>query len=387
MAVCRITSLISSSVSPLVRAARRCIASSSWWPRATSAVSVISERLRRSRPGRVQISPQAYRVIRSWKSAVNAVVPAAARSTCASPSTSRRTAMPAATWSGRTMLAGSASATRPRLFRGRQVGDAVEHDQPAVADPARRSAARLAGGRRRVVGAGHGQHRRGDLVEPVAHVERGERLADQRVALARRRPAARPAAPRPRRARARAKPGANQRCGRARPSPSVPAARTVAARSRQPALSPIFAPVQSSAAAVDPVRGVEQQLQADRAADRVPGVGNARAGSTGRRAQHLAARSAMVNGSSGRACGRGRAGPSRPRGSGRRAPAAQRGPQRLGRGAERRAEHQQRPVRARSTRRVASSTGTVIARTLSRPGAPGCARAIAASMIASVAPR
>ena len=52
------------------RAARRCSASSSWCPSATSAVSVTSERLRRSSPGRVQIAPQAYRVMNSWKSRV-----------------------------------------------------------------------------------------------------------------------------------------------------------------------------------------------------------------------------------------------------------------------------------------------------------------------------
>ena len=73
-AVCSRSSLISSTLSPLVRAARTCIASSSWCPRATSAVSVISERLRRSRPGRVQMLPQAYCVISSWKSRVKSVV-------------------------------------------------------------------------------------------------------------------------------------------------------------------------------------------------------------------------------------------------------------------------------------------------------------------------
>ena len=46
-------------------AARTCMASSSWWPRAISAVSVIIERLRRSRPGRVQMPPQAYSVMKS----------------------------------------------------------------------------------------------------------------------------------------------------------------------------------------------------------------------------------------------------------------------------------------------------------------------------------
>ena len=58
-ALCRSTSLISSSLSPFRRAARRCIASSSRRPAAINAVSVIALRVRRSRPGRVQISPHA----------------------------------------------------------------------------------------------------------------------------------------------------------------------------------------------------------------------------------------------------------------------------------------------------------------------------------------
>jgi len=60
----------------------------------TGAVIVIALRMRRSRPGLVQISPQALRVIRSWKSAVKSVVLEIASSTCSSPSTSRRTSMP-----------------------------------------------------------------------------------------------------------------------------------------------------------------------------------------------------------------------------------------------------------------------------------------------------
>ena len=45
-----------------------------------SAVSVMIERLRRSSPGRVQMLPQAYCVISSWKSRVKSVVAAVARS-------------------------------------------------------------------------------------------------------------------------------------------------------------------------------------------------------------------------------------------------------------------------------------------------------------------
>ena len=56
-------------------AARTCSSSSSRRPSATSAVRVMQLRVLRSRPGRDQISPQAYLVMKSWKSAVNSVVP------------------------------------------------------------------------------------------------------------------------------------------------------------------------------------------------------------------------------------------------------------------------------------------------------------------------
>ena len=81
--------LISSGVRPIRRAARTCIASSSSRPRATSAASVMQLLVLRSSPGRAQISPHAYRVMRSWKSSVKLVVRSTARSTCSSPSTSR----------------------------------------------------------------------------------------------------------------------------------------------------------------------------------------------------------------------------------------------------------------------------------------------------------
>src|SRR5215471_11925398 len=64
----------------------------------------------RDRPGLDQVSPHAYRVMKSWKSLVNAVVPATARSTWASPSTSRRTVIPCAARSASSMLASGAGA-------------------------------------------------------------------------------------------------------------------------------------------------------------------------------------------------------------------------------------------------------------------------------------
>ena len=51
-------------------------------------------RVRSSKCDRVHISPQGERVIIAWNSALKPVLPASARSTQASPSTLRRTAMP-----------------------------------------------------------------------------------------------------------------------------------------------------------------------------------------------------------------------------------------------------------------------------------------------------
>src|SRR5215469_8942639 len=56
---------------------------------------VIKLRVRRGSPGLVHISPQAQRVMKSWNGALNSLSFAFARSTWASPSTSRRTFIPA----------------------------------------------------------------------------------------------------------------------------------------------------------------------------------------------------------------------------------------------------------------------------------------------------
>src|SRR6516225_5115625 len=56
---------------------------------------VIKLRVLRGRPGRLHISPQAQRVMKSWNGALNSLSLAFARSTWASPSTSRRTFIPA----------------------------------------------------------------------------------------------------------------------------------------------------------------------------------------------------------------------------------------------------------------------------------------------------
>ena len=56
--------------------------------------TVMQLRVRRSRPGRVQTSPQAARTKYSTKSSVSSLRAASARSTCSSPSTRLRISMP-----------------------------------------------------------------------------------------------------------------------------------------------------------------------------------------------------------------------------------------------------------------------------------------------------
>src|SRR5262252_3763832 len=64
--------------------------------RLSATIMAIVSRLRvwRGKPGRVQISPQAFRVMKSWNSRLNSVVEATARSTYSSPRTARRTFIP-----------------------------------------------------------------------------------------------------------------------------------------------------------------------------------------------------------------------------------------------------------------------------------------------------
>ncbi len=182
------SSLISSSVRPLVRAARTCMASSSWCPRAIRAVRVIIERLRRSRPGRVQMPPQAYSVMNSWNSRVRSVALAVARSTWASPSTSRRTAMPGDIGARRpaaprpARAGGSARRPRrvPRRARGGRRRRARRSGRPS---PARRSRAASRAASATSAQPATASTGAVDLAEPVAHVEVGERLADLDVAL------------------------------------------------------------------------------------------------------------------------------------------------------------------------------------------------------------
>ena len=142
------------------------------------------ERLRRSRPGRVQMLPHAYSVISSWKSRVRSVVPAIARSTCSSPSTSRRTFIPSDI---------SSASSGPSTCRTDQGGDLVgalgRREVRGVRQLHQRTTAYADGdglevlaGRDGVVRAGDRQDGRPDLAEPVADVEPGQCLADPDVA-------------------------------------------------------------------------------------------------------------------------------------------------------------------------------------------------------------
>ena len=174
------------------------MASSSWWPRAISAVRVIMERLRRSSPGRVQMRAPGVRrdqfleVPRQVGD--RGVRPGRhdhRRAPRGGPPSPRRTA-PAACRPRRR----PAVDVRPaghvlvdqlgdqlRCLGGGQVGDLVEDDQPAVLD----AEGDLLQQRRRgghVLVAGDGQHRHGDLTQPVADVEVGQRVADLGVTLA-----------------------------------------------------------------------------------------------------------------------------------------------------------------------------------------------------------
>src|SRR3954452_15506076 len=120
------TSAISASVRPLFTAARTCRANSSQCRKATVIASVSRLRSRLARPGRCQRSPQAVRVMKSWKAAVNGVVAATARSTCAFPRTSRRVRIPAARRSSSVLgPVGSFTWYLPCRWRGRRSRGAV----------------------------------------------------------------------------------------------------------------------------------------------------------------------------------------------------------------------------------------------------------------------
>ena len=130
--------------------------------------------------------------MKSWKSAVSSVVPAMARSTCASPSTSRRTVMPASRTSA-TVGDGSAGGSPvacSRIRRATSSGLSAGARCPTSSSTTSRPfftptaiSSRLCRWRRHVVRARDCEDRCRDLVQAVTYVERRERLADQRVAL------------------------------------------------------------------------------------------------------------------------------------------------------------------------------------------------------------
>ena len=181
-----------------------------------------------------------------------------ARSTWASPSTSRRTSMPSSYAGHRGLLGRGARmivgdlARAPRRAPGGPTPSRTTSRPCCTPSAISREAGRAG---RRVVGAGHGEHGRGDLAEPVADVVRRQRAADRDVAVvvgvAQRVQQRRGA-----RRLALEKPGANQRSavagdqrgGARRRGPG-------ATRSRHIAASPILAPVQQQHRAERPGPG------------------------------------------------------------------------------------------------------------------------------------
>ena len=201
---------------------------------------------------------------------------------------------------------------------GRQVGDAVELDVAPVAHPVG-DLAQLLGRGRDVAEPADGQHGRGHLGEPVTYVEPGQGLAHLDVAgvvgLLQRVQQGR--APR------------GLALEEARPEPALRrgAHHARGARGADPVdpLVPRVGAADLGAGAQqhrgrDPLRCVEQELEADRAADGVAGVGEGPAGSprsastSSTTRSTPAASSAIANrrrAPSG--CGRGRGGPRRGR--------------------------------------------------------------------------
>ena len=276
------------------------MASSSWWPRATSAVSTAIDRLRRSRPGRVQTEPQAYRSMRSWKSRSSSVVRAAARSTCASPSTSPAHRVPAACTSAtercRSAAGGAAGGRRsappwrpaPRPGRGARPCPARPAGRPA---PARRSRAarRPASGCRTPPPIATTGERA--LAQPPGTSKPAS--ASQAQAYEASSAPARWSSSAPATAGSRsANPGPNQVCAAVATTALVPSARTSAARSCQLSGVPILAPVQIRAAPA--TRWSSSSCSADRTADRVARAEERPAGSASARTP--SASSATVNG-------------------------------------------------------------------------------------------
>ena len=209
------TSLISSTVRPLRRAARRCRASSSWWPRATSAVSVIIERLRRSRPGRVQIAApgvlgdEVLELAGQIGGAVDRAVDVVVAEHLAPD--------------GHPVVVPAHRAPSPACSRD-QAGHVVGSPRPGLGARHRRAPrsrpsrtpsaicaqARWRGGTSYV--PRHGEHRRGDLGQPVADVEGRQRAAERGVRRVVGLGESVQQAPSRLGVRVRGSPGPNQRC-------------------------------------------------------------------------------------------------------------------------------------------------------------------------------
>src|ERR1700751_3023112 len=124
---------------------------------AARTVRVTMDRSGRLSPGRDQISPQAYRVIQSWNGAVNSLVPATARSTCASPRTARRTAIPCSVRCSSSMVTPLSLVAVIRLLLSGSVGGQGGGDEGV-------GVAQVAGRVQGLLDLRRGDPRRGELV-------------------------------------------------------------------------------------------------------------------------------------------------------------------------------------------------------------------------------
>ena len=223
-------------MAPVLAVARVCIASSSKLPSAASSARVTIERSRRLSSGRAQTEPQAPSVMKAWKSASRAVFAASARSTWASPSTRRRTAIPASKRSDKAVSPSGIGDERARAPRG----CSTQGMWPAPRMSSKRAPGMLSavsrtrsGGRRAVLVADGRQHRQ---AEAGGRRRAGRCRRGRRSSRSSRRPACGSACA-ARRASSSAfsarKARVNQRFRMPSAMASMPPARTLAMRSRQ----------------------------------------------------------------------------------------------------------------------------------------------------------
>src|SRR5262249_51310524 len=158
---------------------------------AVSTASVMADRVRRSRPGRLHTDPHADCTMNSWKASVNGVVAAVARSTWSSPRTSRRTRMPSS-YRGSVIVSSSYGLVRqmlddqlgatPGSFDAGQVGPGIEDLESGTIDAVRELLRPLTWDRG-ILRAGNDERRCPDRLEVGTEVRRADRLAAPGVSL------------------------------------------------------------------------------------------------------------------------------------------------------------------------------------------------------------